>query len=156
MCIRDRDGDGFGNGAVTQLACTAPNGFVAIAGDCNDSNPNINPSSNELCDNVDNNCNNSIDEGLSLTQYYEDNDGDGFGNSTIFTSSCDQPAGFVTQNGDCNDQNPNIHPNAPEQCDNIDNNCNNNIDEGAAAITCLLYTSPSPRDRQKSRMPSSA
>ena len=32
---------------------------------------------------------------------------------------------------------------------------------GAAALvgliaTCLLYTSPSPRDRQKSRMPSSA
>ena len=25
-----------------------------------------------------------------------------------------------------------------------------------AIITCLLYTSPSPRDRQKSRMPSSA
>ena len=25
-----------------------------------------------------------------------------------------------------------------------------------SAITCLLYTSPSPRDRQKSRMPSSA
>ena len=24
------------------------------------------------------------------------------------------------------------------------------------AMTCLLYTSPSPRDRQKSRMPSSA
>ena len=26
----------------------------------------------------------------------------------------------------------------------------------AGAITCLLYTSPSPRDRQKTRMPSSA
>ena len=25
-----------------------------------------------------------------------------------------------------------------------------------SSITCLLYTSPSPRDRQKSRMPSSA
>eukprot|EP00828_Plagiopyla_frontata_P026453 TRINITY_DN3460_c0_g1_i9.p3 TRINITY_DN3460_c0_g1~~TRINITY_DN3460_c0_g1_i9.p3 ORF type:complete len:102 (+),score=22.65 TRINITY_DN3460_c0_g1_i9:130-435(+) len=25
-----------------------------------------------------------------------------------------------------------------------------------SAFTCLLYTSPSPRDRQKSRMPSSA
>ena len=24
------------------------------------------------------------------------------------------------------------------------------------SVTCLLYTSPSPRDRQKSRMPSSA
>ena len=27
---------------------------------------------------------------------------------------------------------------------------------GVATCTCLLYTSPSPRDRQKSRMPSSA
>ena len=27
---------------------------------------------------------------------------------------------------------------------------------GSLAFTCLLYTSPSPRDRQKSRMPSSA
>ena len=26
----------------------------------------------------------------------------------------------------------------------------------ALFMTCLLYTSPSPRDRQKSRMPSSA
>ena len=29
-------------------------------------------------------------------------------------------------------------------------------DEVAVFIVCLLYTSPSPRDRQKSRMPSSA
>ena len=29
-------------------------------------------------------------------------------------------------------------------------------DEAHKFITCLLYTSPSPRDRQKSRMPSSA
>ena len=28
--------------------------------------------------------------------------------------------------------------------------------EPASYVTCLLYTSPSPRDRQKSRMPSSA
>ena len=28
--------------------------------------------------------------------------------------------------------------------------------ETASAVPCLLYTSPSPRDRQKSRMPSSA
>ena len=29
-------------------------------------------------------------------------------------------------------------------------------DYGTRATACLLYTSPSPRDRQKSRMPSSA
>ena len=28
--------------------------------------------------------------------------------------------------------------------------------DGAGVVDCLLYTSPSPRDRQKSRMPSSA
>ena len=30
------------------------------------------------------------------------------------------------------------------------------INNNSAALYCLLYTSPSPRDRQKSRMPSSA
>ena len=30
------------------------------------------------------------------------------------------------------------------------------LDRGVEIIDCLLYTSPSPRDRQKSRMPSSA
>ena len=29
-------------------------------------------------------------------------------------------------------------------------------DKPLSSYTCLLYTSPSPRDRQKSRMPSSA
>ena len=38
-----------------------------------------------------------------------------------------------------------------------DENCTIVIDDMALqATTCLLYTSPSPRDRQKSRMPSSA
>ena len=31
-----------------------------------------------------------------------------------------------------------------------------NFHSGGVFYTCLLYTSPSPRDRQKSRMPSSA
>ena len=30
------------------------------------------------------------------------------------------------------------------------------LKQQAQVLTCLLYTSPSPRDRQKSRMPSSA
>ena len=30
------------------------------------------------------------------------------------------------------------------------------LEIGDFAVACLLYTSPSPRDRQKSRMPSSA
>ena len=33
---------------------------------------------------------------------------------------------------------------------------NMSVEEKAKIDSCLLYTSPSPRDRQKSRMPSSA
>ena len=34
--------------------------------------------------------------------------------------------------------------------------CRESLLELRQALACLLYTSPSPRDRQKSRMPSSA
>ena len=38
----------------------------------------------------------------------------------------------------------------------MDNVTNNYMHVGIDPYGCLLYTSPSPRDRQKSRMPSSA
>ena len=34
--------------------------------------------------------------------------------------------------------------------------CKDNVREERPAYNCLLYTSPSPRDRPRSRMPSSA
>ncbi|MBZ5640777.1 MAG: FG-GAP-like repeat-containing protein, partial [Acidobacteriia bacterium] len=40
---RDADGDGFGNSGVTVQACTAPEGYVAVGGDCNDWNPAVHP-----------------------------------------------------------------------------------------------------------------
>ena len=40
--------------------------------------------------------------------------------------------------------------------DDIPNNDAGGVPGGDTDNTCLLYTSPSPRDRQKSRMPSSA
>ena len=110
--IIDNDGDGFD---------------ASI--DCNDNNPSINPDAVEICDDVDNDCNGMIDEGL-LVNYYADNDGDGFGDSLIVIQSCSDVMGFTLNNTDCDDSNADINPDADEICDGVDNNCDGEIDEG--------------------------
>ncbi|MEN9302383.1 MAG: hypothetical protein RL264_812 [Bacteroidota bacterium] len=44
--------------------------------------------------------------------YYRDADGDGFGDAQNTTFAVTAPSGFVTNNLDCNDNNPTINPNA--------------------------------------------
>ena len=48
------------------------------------------------------------------------------------------------------------HPTPRLTCWMADPGCSYRYSGQVQPITCLLYTSPSPRDRQKSRMPSSA
>lgn len=60
----DTDNDGYGNAQSTIQACQVPVGFVNNTLDCNDDNPNINPDSEEICDNLDNDCNNIIDDNI--------------------------------------------------------------------------------------------
>ena len=110
--ILDADGDGFNRDE-----------------DCNDSDASIFPSSDELCDGIDNDCDNEIDEGVTST-YYIDADGDGFGSADITTEACELPQGFVGNGSDCNDANADAYPSAEEICDDIDNDCNGVVDEG--------------------------
>ncbi len=66
--FRDADGDGYGNPAVTQIVCsaTAPAGYVARGGDCNDASQPIHPDAVEICGNgIDDNCDGQIDEGCN-------------------------------------------------------------------------------------------
>ena len=44
------------------------------------------------------------------TVFYNDNDGDGYGNPTNNILACSQPAGYVTNNLDANDTNVAIYP----------------------------------------------
>ena len=64
---QDQDFDGYGNANSTTNSCNGvPVGYVAISGDCNDNNANINPGATEICGNgIDDNCNGNIDEGCA-------------------------------------------------------------------------------------------
>jgi dienelactone hydrolase len=57
---RDADADGFGSDSDTMTACSAPAGYVASGGDCNDSLPAVHPGA-ALQDGIDANCDGSID-----------------------------------------------------------------------------------------------
>jgi hypothetical protein len=100
---RDADQDGYGNPADSVEACTQPPGRVLDATDCNDARADVRPGAPEVCDGVDNNCNMSIDEGVSSSTWYRDADGDGRGNPSVSTQACSAPAGYVANGNDCND-----------------------------------------------------
>ncbi len=62
---QDADNDGYGNGQVVVYASIQPNGYVAVAGDCNDNNAAVHPGTTEKCGNsIDDNCNGQIDENM--------------------------------------------------------------------------------------------
>ncbi len=89
----DADLDGFGNLAVTQLACTQPVGYVANSTDCDDTNINI----------------------YQLATFYVDADLDTYG-STATASVCSgltAPSGYSTNNLDCDDTNALLNPTNP-------------------------------------------
>ena len=71
---------------------------------------------------------------LILITYYQDADKDNFGNFWATLDACSCPSGYVENSEDCDDSNPNIHPEAKECADGIDNNCNGQIDEGCGDI----------------------
>ena len=134
----DNDNDGYGDSNSQRTDCTQPNSYVPQAGDCNDNDPNINPSSSEICDGLDNNCDNNIDEDLTQLTYYQDLDQDGFGNPEVSVIDCKAVDGYVTNNTDCDDIDQFTYPDAPELCDYLDNNCDGMIDEGLNFITYYL------------------
>jgi hypothetical protein len=70
---------------------------------------------------------------------YVDFDGDGYGSDAIGPSrACDLQPGFVLKGGDCNDYRATVHPGAPEICDEYDNDCNGQVNEGLESAMVYL------------------
>ncbi|MFT5583446.1 MAG: hypothetical protein ACI9VR_001024 [Cognaticolwellia sp.] len=96
--------------------------------DCDDENADIFPGAEEVCDGVDNDCNDEIDEAVLLT-FYGDADGDGYGDPDQATQACEATAELAESDQDCDDANPDIYPGAPEDdcTDPVDYNCDGSV-----------------------------
>ena len=101
----DGDGDGFGDADSSVEACDAPTGYVTDATDCDDAEASAYPGADEVCDDVDNDCDGTVDndDALDASTWYADADTDGYGNGDTTTTACEQPSGYVDNADDCND-----------------------------------------------------
>jgi hypothetical protein len=120
MSWPDADGDGFGDERATpELGCGHA-GFATQSGDCDDTNPQINPSSPEVCNGVDDDCNGALD-GPD-----EDSDHDGYAD----------PACAGAMGTDCDDEEARSHPGGIEVCDGVDDDCDGTRDPPGACVVC--------------------
>jgi len=123
----DADGDGFGD-AASPTTCPEGDGYLSSGTDCDDGDPEVHPDADELCNEIDDNCDGEIDsaDAVDAWRWYQDGDGDGYGDPESWTMACTQPEGYVAVDDaeDCDDGDDSIHPGATEICsDGVDNNC---------------------------------
>jgi len=124
-CDDDADGDGYD--------------AVAAGGtDCDDTNAAINPGATEACNGVDDDCDGLVDDDdpdvVDQATWYLDSDSDTFGDPAVSTQACDQPAGYVANNTDCDDSDDTVYPGATEACNGIDDDCDGTVDEGCPPL----------------------
>lgn len=126
----DIDGDGFGRDEPIGYVCTPAANQATNNADCDDDAPTVFPDAEEICDKLDNNCNNAVDEDQPKLRWYHDADGDGFGTGGDVVLECVPPdATWILQAGDCDDDDMNINPLILEICDDIDNDCDGLTDD---------------------------
>ena len=154
----DLDGDGYGDALTTVSACTLPDGYVKVAGDCNDASNAIHPGQEDVCgDDIDYNCDGSTgfddldEDGVAACEDCDDTDGE-IGSKSIFTfdadgdgyggvgnpteSQCYPSAGFTDNTDDCDDLDATINPDMVETCNSKDDDCDGDVDED---VTTVFY-----------------
>lgn len=66
--------------------------------------------------------------------YYRDSDRDGYGLADAVVTAPSMPPGYADNGLDCNDNDPHVHPGAPESCNGRDDDCDGSIDEAVTPI----------------------
>ncbi len=135
----DVDEDGYGDSDSPLDDCTQPSGYVADGGDCDDEDPDRNPSALEICNEVDDNCDDQVDNDAEPLTFYRDSDGDGYGDPELTEYGCTPSTGYVDNSEDCDDGNIETHPGAQEWCDLIDHDCDNEIWDNDAINALTWY-----------------
>ncbi|NIR40669.1 MAG: hypothetical protein GWN07_32980, partial [Actinobacteria bacterium] len=110
-----------------------------MSADCNDTSAAERPTATETCNERDDDCDGTTDEGVQ-TRYWRDADGDGFGSADVAAETvdaCIRPDGFQPTKTDCNDARGGINPGVPEICDagGEDENCDG-VANPASLCTC--------------------
>jgi len=140
----DVDLDLYGNGADPGLCLCAPEGTYTAYNtmDCDDSDAAVNPEGKEICDEVDNDCNGSVDDPGTdgCVQYFSDQDSDSYGALGTAGQCLCAPVGVFTSTNDldCNDAADTINPLALEACNGVDDNCDGATDP-ALSVNCIPY-----------------
>ena len=92
----DYDGDGYGNEGFVRIACSQPELYVQNSDDCDDADFDISPQGLEMCDGIDNDCDDEIDENpTDALVFYFDGDQDGYGQDDQIFTGCVVPDGYV-------------------------------------------------------------
>ncbi len=124
----DEDGDGYGDDETELEDCEGPEGWVEQGGDCDDGDAAVNPGAEEVCDGDDDNCDGRADVG-EVGTWYSDHDGDGYGYASEQEETCDPDEGWVQDDSDCNPNDGTVFPGAAETCNQVDDDCDDLVDE---------------------------
>ncbi|TPW08135.1 MAG: regulator of chromosome condensation, partial [Acidimicrobiaceae bacterium] len=125
---------------------TCPSGYTNVATDCNDGASTVRPMAPELCNDIDDDCDTSIDDGVTASPCYADADGDGYGAGAASTRCRDAarmaqgycPVGYTNVATDCNDASSSIRPGGTESCNGLDDDCDGMTDELLTVSACLV------------------